>query len=274
MKLSKFTVFIALLLLSLSAKSRSNVLPTGGAPAGMGNAFVSQYNVFSVFHNQAGLAKIDRTSVSLFYENRFLIKEMSISAGIITFATGSGNFAVQYNTFGLPQWGESNIGLAYSRFLSEKISAGIQLNYFGIKLPEENTTAMSVGFELGAIYQINENSYLGLHIANPYSPPINTISYSEHIPWRLNAGGHTQFTDDFLLSYEIEKIEDYPLNVKMGAQWEAAKGFYIRGGVNSAPVRFFTGFGYQSSFFTFDTAFSYYQYLGYVPSVSLIFSFF
>lgn len=274
MKLLPYIVIVLLFLVHLNAYSRSNVVSTGSKPAGMGNAFVSQYDVFSVFHNQAGLAKIDRTSISMFYENRFMVKQLSTRAGIIAFATESGNFALQFNAFGPAQWGETNIGIAYSRFITEKISAGLQLNYFGVKLPEENATAISASFELGAIYQLSEKSFLGIHVANPYSPAINTLAYNEKIPWRINFGGHTQFTSDFQLSYEIEKIEIYPLNVKTGVQWQAVNDFYIRGGVNTSPVRFYTGFGYQSRFFIFDAAIGYHQYLGAIPSVSLIFSFF
>jgi len=264
----------ALIFASFTGFTRSYVVPTGSRPAGMGNAFVSQHNEFSVFQNQAGLAAFDKTSVSFFFENKFFVNQMSVRAGVLTFPTTRGNFAIQYNSFGPPAYRESNAGIAYSTFLSEKLSAGLQLNYFGTRLPEDNVTAMSVGFEVGAIYQLSERTFMGVHLANPYSSQVNTTMYSDVIPWRVKIGGHTQFTDDFVFSYETEMMEGYLPFLKVGAQWEAAEGFFIRGGVNTAPVRFYTGFGYETKFFTFDTSFSYHQYLGYVPSVSLIFSFF
>jgi hypothetical protein len=215
----------------------------------------------------------------MFYENRYLVPQMSIRAGVVAFPTSAGNFAVQYNSFGPPQWAESNAGLAYSRFLNNKLSAGLQLNYFGTRLPELNSTAMSVGFEAGIIYQLTDRTFWGAHIANPFSPAINTTMYRDKILWRIKAGGHTQFTDDFILSYEFEKMEQRLALVKFGAEWEPAGGFFLRGGVSTsfvsaAHVKYYTGFGFQTSFFTFDTSFSYHYYLGYVPSVSLIYSFF
>ncbi|MFA9389475.1 MAG: hypothetical protein ACERKD_06690 [Prolixibacteraceae bacterium] len=253
---------------------RSNIFPTGSRAAGMGNAFVSQYDVFSVYHNQAGLANLDRTSVSFFYENKFLVKEMSVRAGILTFHTGSGNFAVQYNSFGPQEWRESNTGIAYSRYLGEKLSAGLQLNHFSTRLPEINRSISTFSFELGAIYQVSSSTYLGAHLANPYAPKLTTLSYNETIPWRFTLGGHTNFTKEFTLAYEIESVKaQFPI-LQLGAQWEAAENVFLRGGFNTGPARIFAGFGYVSNFFTVDAAFSYHQFLGYTPSVSLIFSFF
>lgn len=270
----RYSIFTVLLLSTLVVFGRSNIVPSGSKAAGMGNAFVSQYDVFSVYHNQAGLADIERTSVSFFYENQFLMKEMSVRAGLITFHTGSGNFAVQYNSFGPQQWSESNVGLAYSRYLSKKLSAGLQFNYFGTRLPEINRSVSTFSFELGAIYKLTSNTFLGAHVANPYAPNITTLTYNETIPWRVSLGGHTNFTKEFTLSYETEAIRGYIPTLKLGAQWEAAENIFLRGGFNTGPARFFAGFGYVSTFFTIDAAFSYHQLLGYTPSVSLIFSFF
>lgn len=257
----------------ISVNAHSNVFPTGARPAGMGNAFISQFNEFSMYHNQAGLAKVKHKSISLFFENRFMIKQMSERAGIFTLPTSHGNFAFQFNSFGQPAWAESNAGIAYALDLSKKLSGGVQLNYFGVRLPEANRTAMTASFEIGAIYQINEKTFFGIHLANPYAPSINTVVYTENIPWRFRIGGHTKFSNDFMISYEAEKMEQFRTVCKLGAQWEVANRFFIRGGINTSPSRFFTGFGYETNKLSFDFAFSYHQYLGYIPALSIIYSF-
>jgi hypothetical protein len=265
------------MVLLFSAKtgySLSNTSPTSSKASGMGNAFVSQYDESSIFYNQAGLANIKKTSIAFYYENRFLVKELSARSGLIAFTTGSGNFAIHYNTTGPSQWSESIAGISYSRYLSKKLSTGLKFNYFGIRLPEENTTVATVSFELGAIYQLNNKTFFGVHIANPYAPAITTLNYSVQIPWDLTVGGHTNFSENFTLSYEIEKIESQSSILKVGVQWEATKNVFVRGGLNTNPSQFFTGFGYKTQFLSIDTAFSYHQYLGYSPSVALKFSFF
>ncbi len=259
--------------IALAGFSRSNIFPTGAKAKGMGDAFVSQFDVFSVYNNQAGLADINRSSVAFFYENPFLVQELSLRAGVFAFTTGTGNFAIHLNSFGPALWSESNAGLAFAKHLSKKLSAGIELSYFGTKLPETGRTLSSFSFELGAIYQLNDKTYLGAHFANLYSTPIKTLAYEEQIPWQIDLGGHTQFTDQFLLSYEIGLEKEAVPQLKVGAQWEAANNFFIRGGLNTSPSRVFLGLGYHASFFEIETAFSYHRIMGYTPSVSLIFSF-
>lgn len=277
MKLISPFIIVVLLVLFQPASplwGRSNILPTGSRATGMGNAFVSQFDVFSVYHNQAGLANIERTSIAFFYENRFFVKEFSSRAALLTFHTGSGNFALQYNSFGPPLWREGNASIGYGRHLGKKLSAGLALNYFSTRLPELNRVISTMSFELGAIYQLTDRTFLGAHLANPYAPNLTTLVYDEKIPWHFSIGGHTQFVSQFLLSYEIETVRGYWPMLQIGAQWEAVENLFVRGGFNTGPSRFFAGFGYETSFFTLESAFQYHQYMGYTPSVSLIFSFF
>lgn len=274
--ITTLTVLTVILLMHPAGElwGRSNILPTGSRATGMGNAFVSQFDVFSAYHNQAGLARLERTSIAFFYENRFFVKELSTRAALLTFHTGSGNFAIQYNSFGPPLWREGNGSIGYGRHLGKKLAAGVQLNYFSTRLPELNRAISTMSFELGAIYQLNERTYLGAHLANPYAPKLTTLVYDETIPWRFSIGGHTQFAPEFLLSYEIETVQGFWPMLQIGAQWEAVENLYVRGGFNTGPARFFAGFGYETSFFTLESAFQYHQYMGYTPSVSMIFSFF
>lgn len=269
MQLKYFLTLLALLVVNVGF-TRSNISPSGARAQGMGNAFVSQSDIFSVYHNQAGLAKIERNAVGFFYENRFLVKEMSLRAGAVVLATNLGNFAVQYNSFGPARWSESNGGLSYAKKLTSKLSAGVELSFYGTRFPESNSFLSSFSFDIGAIYDLNSKTSIGLHVANPYSSSFKTLTYEEKIPWAVNVGGHTAFTNEFTLSYQLKLEQNLDPSALIGAQWEAAQNFFIRGGYNSGPSRLFAGLGYHSHLFEIETAFSYHQYLGYTPSVSLI----
>jgi hypothetical protein len=269
----KIAAALLLLCIAFAGFSRSNIFPTGAKAKGMGDAFVSQFDVFSVYNNQAGLANLKRSSVAFFYENPFLVQELSLRAGVFAFTTGTGNFAVHINSFGPALWSESNAGIAFAKHLSDKLSAGIELSYFGTKLPETAGLLSSFSFEFGAIYQLNDKTFLGAHFANLYSTPIKTLAYEEQIPWQINLGGHTIFTDQFILSYQVGLEKETVPQLKVGAQWEAVENFFIRGGLNTSPSRVFLGLGYHTSFLEIETAFSYHRIMGYTPSVSLIFSF-
>jgi hypothetical protein len=239
---------------------------------GMGNAFISQFDISAAFHNQAGLAKIDSFSISLFYENLYLLKEMSSRGILVGVPTKTANFAFHYSAFGPVKWMESALSVACSKQLTSKLSAGIQINYFGMKLPEENATASSCGAEMGFIYQLSLKMYAGIHLANPFSIPIKTYSYNEKIPYRLRVGFHTLLSDNFLISAEAEKIKNCTPILKLGIEWEAIQNFYFRCGFNNGPTKLFTGLGFQYRFFKTDFAFCYHQYLGCNPSFSITFN--
>jgi hypothetical protein len=270
--LKKTTLLLLVGFISISVIARSNVFPSGGRPAGMGNAFISRFDLSAAYHNQAGLSKIESPSLSLFYENKFLVKEMSFRGVLLGLPTKTANFAIHYSAFGPAKWTESIISVACSKQLSTKLAAGIQLNYFGMKLPEENATESSYGVEMGIIWQPTSKIFVGIHLANPFSVPIVTYSYNEKIPYRIRAGSHTFLSENFIISIEAEKTENVSTIFKLGVEWEAIPTLYFRGGYNSGSTKLFAGLGYQYRFLKTDLAFSYHQYLGFTPSISINFN--
>jgi hypothetical protein len=261
------------MILTLSVLAWSNVTPVSGRSTGMGNAFISIYDITSAYHNQAGLAKIDSFSLSLFYENRFLIREMSHRGILIGIPTKTANFAIHYSAFGPAKWMESALSVACSKQLSSKLSAGIQINFYGMKLPEENATSSSCGAEMGIIYQLTSKIVAGIHLANPFSIPFKTYSYNEKIPFCFRMGFHSFLSDNFLISAEAEKTGNIKPIFKLGMEWEAVNNLYFRGGYNSGPTKLFAGMGFQYRFFKTDFSFFYNQYLGFTPSFTITFNY-
>jgi hypothetical protein len=257
------------ILLSLNAVAWSNVIPNIGRPAGMGNAFISQYDLDAELHNQAGLANLSSLSLSLFIENRFLVKDLASRGILIGIPAASGVFAACIYAFGPAKWIETNLSVAYAKKLSSKISTGIQINYFGMKLPEENQTISSVSAELGIICQLSQTLFVGIHLANPFSIPFKTSTSIEEIPYRYRVGGHTLITNELIFAFEVEKVKSRNILFKAGMEWEVAKNLYLRGGYNSGPSKLSTGIGFNYRCITADIAFNYHQVLGVTPSLSI-----
>ena len=72
----------------------------GARPVALSDAYVSVSDIWSTFHNQAGIAGMDQISAGLFYESRFFLKELSTAAGVVLIPTSTGNFAFSFNQFG------------------------------------------------------------------------------------------------------------------------------------------------------------------------------
>jgi hypothetical protein len=267
----KFILLLPALFITLAVNARSNVTPGTGRSAGMGNAFVSQYAIDAALHNQAGLSSLKSVTIAVFFEDRFLLKELSSRGIVMGIPTTNGVFSTALHLFGPSKWSETTFSVGYSKYLSPTLSGAVQLNYFAMKLPEENQSLSSVGAELGFIYQLSPTLFIGAHLANPFSIPFQTINYNDKVPWCFTIGGHSLITGEITLAAEAEKTEDQPIVIKAGMEWEAASHFCLRGGYNSGPTHLFAGIGFSCRFITADIAFGYHQLLGITPSVSITF---
>ena len=243
--------------------------PAGARAVGLSNAYVSFSDVWSAFHNQAGLSGINSPVAGVFYESRFLVDELSMVAGTFVIPSRTGNFGVSFFQFGKGSFKENKFGLAYAKKLSGKISGGIQLDYFSRILPEDMHTRGFATFEGGVIYNPSENIFLGAHVFNIVRGGIETVSGIEKMPIVYRLGGHYFFDKTVLITIETEKSGKNSFLYKSGIEFSPVQNLAIRFGVSGKPVRYTAGIGYKTGNIQTDIAFSYHGNLGLTPSVSI-----
>ncbi len=96
----KYKLLLVVLLLSSSLFASNDNYPMGGRSAGIGHASVTLSDVWSTHHNQAGLAYLENISAGVFYENRFLLKELGVQGGVLALPTKGGTFGISMSSFG------------------------------------------------------------------------------------------------------------------------------------------------------------------------------
>ncbi len=245
--------------------------PSGARALALSNAFVSFVDTWSTVHNQAGLAGLTNISAGFYYESRFQVKELSMTAGTFVLPTGTGNFALSFFQFGKGSFKENKFGFSYSKKLSEKLYAGVQLDYFSQLLPENKRSKGFATFEGGLIYLPSENLYLGVHVFNPVSAGIKSFTGEQKMSPVYRFGGHYQFNEMVLVSVETEKDTKNPLLIKTGIEIAPAQNLALRFGISGKPYNYTTGIGYQFHNIITDIGFSYHGNLGVTPSVSIQF---
>jgi hypothetical protein len=244
--------------------------PRAGARAlALSDAYISFSDVWGTFHNQAGLALSESVSAALFYQSKFRIKELSQMAGTVIVPVNSAAFALAYSQFGTAQFKETKIGLAFSKQLSKKISAGIQLDYFSSVLPENKRAKGFVTFEGGIIYNISENLTFGAHIFNPVKSGFETNTGKIKTPIIVRTGANLQLSDYLLICFELEQNSTKNLVVKSGAEFVPFDHFAIRFGVSTKPFAYTAGIGYRIGNISTDIGLNYHGNLGISPSVSI-----
>jgi hypothetical protein len=260
-------VSVLLLFLSQSALAGDPYRFTAGAgEAGMGSVCIMRTGFWASFHNQALLAYNTSLSAGFNYENRFNIIELgSRTAGII-FPAGSTSVGLVYSHFGYPDFRRQRAGIACGLALSDKIAAGVQVDYFTEKTSGEYDNNQLVTCEAGMVVRVSDNTMIGVHIFNPVP---NSIRKS-FMPAVLTAGAGVELSKVLFAGAEAEMATGEKLILRTGFEYETGKKLWLRGGFSTENTSFSFGIGYLIKSVRFDLSFATHEKLGITSSASII----
>lgn len=265
------TLFIVLLFYKAGLAS-GEWISHGGRSAAMGLSSAAVSDFWSVNNNQAGMAFYDKTAAGIYYENRFLIKEMASQTGAFTLKTKYGLLGASVGYSGDANYHTTKAGLAYAMKIGNRFAAGVQLDYLGTALAEDYGKHANVTFDLGIMVRITEQLTFGAHTFNPLHVKLTDYN-NESIPAILNAGLSYTFSDKLLLTAEAFKNSEFPMEFRTGAEYKLGKIAYARVGLSTSPARYTFGFGLEMKNFTLDLSSSVHQQLGFSPQASMQYSF-
>lgn len=247
--------------------------PAGARAAALGNSAVAYKDIWSSFHNQAGLAFLKTPTAGISHEQRFMMSELSLNAAAFALPTKeSGTFALSVSYFGYKLYNEQKVGLAYAKSFGDKFSAGLQFDYLGTSIAEGYGSKSAFTAEVGIQALLVKGLWLGAHIYNPTKITLENVN-KEKIPSLLNIGLNYSFSDKVNLGVETEKDQDADATIKVGLEYHPVKQLYLRTGIATDPLLTSFGFGLDLQNFVIDFAASYHQDLGYSPHISLSYSF-
>lgn len=230
----------------------------------------SHANAFSFGANQAALGSLKNFSAGLYTERRFLLKEMSLYSGAVVLPTASGNFGLKGDYFGDASFNETGLGLAYGRKLGDKISVGVQFNYYSFKTAGYGS-ASAVNAEGGIIIQLADALNVGMHIYNPTGVAVGKTG-EEKLPSIYAAGFGYDVSKKFFIGAEIEKMEGRPVNVHTGLQYYFDEKLFASAGISPATSIYYMGFGVLLKNMQLTAVASVHPQLGFTPGLQLLFN--
>ncbi len=239
----------------------------------MANASVMMADIWSVSHNQAGLAFLNNTQFSVHYENKFIVPQYGLNAVALAIPTKSGTMGLSFYYFGYLKYHETKTGLSYGRMFGKKVSAGVQLNYHSIYISEEYGRSSALSVEGGLMIRPVKNLVIGTHIFNPSRSGFNSPEGKEILPVIFRFGAGYTFLDIITLNMETEKQSDLKAIWKIGAEVEAVNHLFLRAGMSSDPLISTFGLGYEAVGVRGDLAFSFHPQLGFTPHFTLSYVF-
>ena len=266
--LHKISVSVFLTFLSLTTSGGDPYRPSAGAgEAGMGYACVMKNGFWSSFHNQALLADNNSFSLGFNYENRFNIPELGTRSLGLTVPSGKASLGAVYSHFGYTDFKRDMTGLACGLKLSNKISAGVQVDYFSERTSGEYSNHQSVTFETGLLFKPSENIRFGIHLFNPIPNSIRKT----YLPTALRLGAGSDLNKILFAGIEAEMSSGNDLIIRTGFEYEAARNIWLRGGFSTNNNSFCFGLGYLTKIAKLDLGFTTHERLGVTSSVALIF---
>jgi len=266
--LLKISVSVIFIFTSLTASGGDPYrLRAGAAESGTGYSCITRTGFWSSFHNQALLPYINTLSASVSYEDRFGLTELGTRSAGVIIPAGKSALSAVYSNFGYSDFKRDMAGLACGMFLSKKLSAGVQVDYFSQRTYGEYNSYSSVTCEAGIILLMSENTRLGVHIFNPIPNSLRKIS----LPTSLRTGIGTYLNTSLYASAEAEMTSGNKLILRTGFEYEAVKKIFLRGGFCTEYNSFSFGIGFLVKIVQVDIGFVTHERLGITSSASLIF---
>lgn len=245
--------------------------PVAATYIGLGAFSIHHVDVFSITSNQASLAQIKNMGVGIYGEKRFLLAETNMYSAIVAIPTQQGNFAFQADYFGYKNYNESQLGIAYARNVGNKLDLGIKFNYYSFRIPGFESPS-TFNFEVGAIAHLTDKLNAGVHFYNPVGGRLSKTE-DDKLSSVYSFGIGYEASDYFLISAEVVKEEDLPVNVNAGIEYNFSEQFFARFGIASQNESPFAGAGISWDNFRLDVSASYHPQLGISPGLMFIMNF-
>jgi len=241
----------------------------GARDVSLGNGTVALITPFSVYHNQASIAKIDRLTFAIDYRQPFMIEGFAEKTVVVIIPTNLSGFAFGMQQTGISGYSESRFNVAMAKNLGKRFSAGLQFNYFLVNFPEQGRNRGTMLIEFGLLFQPSNLVTIGLHVFNPSGASIESLNYNAELPVGATSGLAIQPSSNLLFVSAVSYTLKESLNIQMGIEYQFSDSFCLRGGLSGKPFRHSAGIGYRWNNFSVDFACVHHEMLGYSPSVSL-----
>jgi len=264
--------FSFLLCLHLSAKAQTDPITQvhGARSQGMGNLRVHGMDTWSYFNNPGGLAKLESSAITVGYDNRFGLKELSTVDLVGAWKVKSGTIGFGISRYGGKLFNQQLLGAAFANQLGI-VNIGGKLEWLQTQI-EGFGTGNSLIFSLGGMAKLSPQFSIGASISNLNRSKISKDS-DTRLPTGVSLGILYTPISQLQIHLEVEKDIQIKPVVKAGLEYGIREWIFLRTGINSNPSRLFFGVGMKSNQFSFDYSYGQNQALGSTNHVSLGFSF-
>lgn len=228
----------------------SNVVPNTTSVA---NAYVSDINNWSAFANPASLSATNRFELGISYENKFLIRELSLKSFDFAASTKYLQAGLSASYLGFADYSEMLIGIGLARKFSDYFHFGLQFNYYSTFFAETNHYFGVLFPQLGLQAKLSPKFHLGCAVFNPFQSHIVYQQYIKRLPSIFSLGGSYNFSDELSLRVQLDKELSSYYRFAAGIEYLMLEKISFKAGVEDMGYAIPNlGFGFRHGKLLFD----------------------
>lgn len=241
--------------------------PVGSRSAALGHSSVCLDDVWSYFHNPGAAASIRSFSAGLYYETRFLTKELQTQAIAVAIPLKKGVLTTGGQFFGYEQYRNTRAGIGYALQLSDMFQLGVQGNMQALRLGNNYGSTVSGTIEAGLLVKFNSKWQIGFSVMNIGRQKINPLN--DRFSTVMRGGLCYKPSKKVSIMAEVEKQVITQISIKGGIEYAPIDHVFLRIGAHSGPMEFAFGAGYKNKGFSIDLHSQYHPILGWSPGFGL-----
>ena len=224
--------------------------------------------------NPGALGFFSKKSIELSWSQLYNMKELS--AGDFYFVFPLGKFfsinsltsGVGLNIFGeTDYYQESKVSFAFGYKIQDYLSLGVCIKYMRVSFPSPYSDFSAAGFDAGVLFRIQDRVQLGGAVKNLNQPEM--IKGSDDVSRIWNMGMAFFPFKDIILTTDFTKESGLDPQLKFGQEITLSENFVLRFGINTEPVRYGVGTGFNWEIMKIDYAFLSHPALGQTHKASL-----
>ena len=226
--------------------------------------------------NPGGLGFFSKKSVELSWSQLFNLKELSAGDFYFVFPLGkifsinSLTSSVGFNIFGeTDYYQESKVSFAFGYKIQDYLSLGASIKYMRVSFPSPYSDFSAIGFDSGVLFRIQDKVQIGVAVKNLNKPEM--IKGSDDVPRVWNMGIAFFPFEDIILTTDFAKESGFDPQLKFGQEITISENLTLRFGINTEPVRYSVGTGFNWEIMKIDYAFLSHPILAQTHKVSLRF---
>lgn len=264
------SLVICMLMLSLPILIFCQSAPKllGASTSALANSDVIATDPWAIDGNPSGIAN-EPLSVGISVDNRFCESALSVKGISTIIPWANTRIGLLYTHFGESMLSEQHIGLAFGR-LFKKVRVGLSTHLYYRQSSEPAVPrSHAVAFSVGVMLPINNALIIGIASDNPIAMYWSGSSH-ELLKQRITIGMIWKMKSDWCSYLAIEKMSEWPLNIKIALDYSPIKSISLKTGYSSDPSTFHIGTGLNWNQFTLTISSLYQTTTGISPQITLL----